>query len=78
MNCLNSSVFEDKAAAGAVARAGMGARDTTGVGVGVPLPSVVTAPASSSSLLGGVQTRATTSKKSGHCVGWIGSSIERL
>ena len=40
-------------AAGAVAGAVVGARNTTRVGVGVPLPSVQTAPAGSSSPAGG-------------------------
>ena len=53
MNCLNSSLSKDEAVAGAVARAVVGARDTTGVGVGVPLPSVGGAPASLSSPAGG-------------------------
>ena len=48
MNCLNSSVSKDGAAAGAIAGAGVGVRDITGIGVGVPLPSVGTAPVSSS------------------------------
>ena len=53
MNCLNSSLSQDRAIAGAVAGAGVGARDITRVGVGVPLPSVGATPASSSLQVGG-------------------------
>ena len=77
MNCLNSSVSKDGAVTGAVAGAGVGAHDTTGIGLGVPLLSVGTTPASSSSPAGErVPTRAMTNRRSGHSVGWIGSSIE--
>ena len=58
MNCLNSSLFKDGASVRAVARAEVGARDTTEVGVGVPLPSVRAAPASLSLQVGkGFQQR---------------------
>ena len=53
MNCLNSSVSEDRMAAGAIARAGVGAYDTTRVDVRVRLPLVGTAPVSSFSLISG-------------------------
>ena len=53
MNCLNSSLSKDRARAGAVARAGVGAQDITGVGVEVPLPSVGAALGSSHLLVGG-------------------------
>ena len=47
MNCLNSLLFKDGATAGAVSGAGVGAQNTTGVGVGVLLSLVRVAPASS-------------------------------
>ena len=53
MYFLNSLLSENEAAAGAVTEAGMEAHNTTEVGVGVPLPSVGVAPASSSSLVMG-------------------------
>ena len=53
MNCLNSSVSKDGAEVGAIAGAGVGAHDTTGVGVGVPLSSIGAAPASLFSPAGG-------------------------
>ena len=65
MNCLNSFISENEAAARAVAGAGVKARDTTGIVAGVrardttrivvevPLPSVETTPASSSLPTGG-------------------------
>ena len=53
MNCFNSLLSEDAAAAGAVAEAGVGARDTTEVGVGVPLSSIRATPVGSSSPAGG-------------------------
>ena len=48
MNCLNSSLSEERAKARAIAGAGMGAWDITEIGVGVPLPSVGAMPMSSS------------------------------
>ena len=46
MNCLNSLLSEDGSTTVAVARAQVGAWDKTGIGVGVPLPSVGAALAS--------------------------------
>ena len=46
MNCLNSLLSEDRAAAGTVAGAGVGGRDTMGVSVGILLLLVRAAPAS--------------------------------
>ena len=45
---LNSSLFKDRAAIGAVAGARVEACNTMEVGVGVPLPSVGATPANSS------------------------------
>ena len=50
MNCLNSLLSKDGMVAAAVAGAGIGARDITGMSVGVPLPLVRAALTSSSSL----------------------------
>ena len=46
MNCLNSLLFEDSTAVEAVAGAEVEARDRTGVGMGVLLPSVGATPIS--------------------------------
>ena len=46
MNWLNSSLSEDGVTAGALAGGGVGARDSTGIRVGVPLPLVGAVPAS--------------------------------
>ena len=48
MNCLNILLSEDGTTAEAVAGAKKRTHDTTGVGMGVPLPLVRATPASSS------------------------------
>ena len=53
MNCLNSLLSKDGAAAKAIAKAGVGSRDTTRVGMGVPLSLIRAALANLSLPVGG-------------------------